>query len=539
MIRRPTLPATLDTLMEEGLISPDARAELMGAHAATPPRPPWYVRALLGLGAWVAAFLAALAIGLMGLFDELEVMAGLGVMICGAGVALGRLPTINDFVEQLSLVLCLSGLAMAGMGAGIITHSPVGPLMTIATLSGLILVFHPGATPRFLMAITAPVSLVLLPATTDSPPIITELMGLVVVLAAGGLWLGLGPTDDPERGWTRWRGPVTYGVSCGALALAGLAGWPEARQLWFSPLSTVGITLGGLLAVWIITGERGLSPASPGSVGGMVALVALGAGMYTAPGIPAALVGALIGAHRRRPLFTGLCAMCLAGFLGLWYYNLSVTLLVKSLTLIAGGLVLLVVAFALRPRRGAPEAAIERRLRPLHVWVLLGLAPALGFPTWATMQKEQVIADGRLVLLQLAPVDPRSLMQGDYMILDYAIERGVDTEGWPRDGLLVLSLDADGVGSLVERVPLDTEAALPADQVYLRYRIRKSWDMRLGAESFFFQEGHAEVYEEARYGALRVDDAGHGVLVGLYDEERRRLEPPEAGQARSAPPAEP
>ena len=36
-------------------------------------------------------------------------------------------------------------------------------------------------------------------------------------------------------------------------------------------------------------------------------------------------------------------------------------------------------------------------------------------------QKEQHLSNGEVVLLELAPVDPRSLMQGDYMRLRFAL----------------------------------------------------------------------------------------------------------------------
>src|SRR5690606_24984268 len=35
-------------------------------------------------------------------------------------------------------------------------------------------------------------------------------------------------------------------------------------------------------------------------------------------------------------------------------------------------------------------------------------------------QRERILADGQPVMLALAPVDPRSLMQGDYMALRFA-----------------------------------------------------------------------------------------------------------------------
>jgi uncharacterized membrane-anchored protein len=151
-----------------------------------------------------------------------------------------------------------------------------------------------------------------------------------------------------------------------------------------------------------------------------------------------------------------------------------------------------------------------------------GLALALGAPAALVVQKESVLASGRTVLLELAPTDPRSLMQGDYMVLDYAVsrERLEDLRQQPRDGHLVLRLDEQGVGRFVRFDTPGTELA--PGEFKLRYRVRQQ-RVRLGAESFFFQEGHADRYERARYGELRVADSGSSVLVGLRDTERQPL----------------
>lgn len=150
--------------------------------------------------------------------------------------------------------------------------------------------------------------------------------------------------------------------------------------------------------------------------------------------------------------------------------------------------------------------------------ILGGLALALLVPTGLILQKERVLATGQTVLLELAPRDPRSLMQGDYMVLDYAIsqqQRGAAEH--QRDGHLVLRLDEQGVGQFVRFHSPDVP--LRPGELKLRYRYRQS-RLRLGAESFFFQEGHASRYEQARYGELRVAGSGSSVLVGLRDEQR-------------------
>ncbi|NVJ24980.1 GDYXXLXY domain-containing protein [Myxococcus sp. AM011] len=162
----------------------------------------------------------------------------------------------------------------------------------------------------------------------------------------------------------------------------------------------------------------------------------------------------------------------------------------------------------------------------------LGLALALLVPLGLVAQKEYVLATGQSVLLELAPRDPRSLMQGDYMVLDYAVSRALNADGptGPSSGLLVLNLDEHGVGRFV-RIDSPDQPLTPGE-FKLRYR-RRDGRTRLGAESFFFQEGHADRYAQARYGELRAAANGSSVLVGLRDAQRQPLG---AGPDTEAPP---
>ena len=49
------------------------------------------------------------------------------------------------------------------------------------------------------------------------------------------------------------------------------------------------------------------------------------------------------------------------------------------------------------------------------ILILLNLGILLILFNKSLLHKEDTLANGTLVLLELAPVDPRSLMQGDYM----------------------------------------------------------------------------------------------------------------------------
>ena len=154
--------------------------------------------------------------------------------------------------------------------------------------------------------------------------------------------------------------------------------------------------------------------------------------------------------------------------------------------------------------------------------IILNLILLLGYFTYATVKKEQILNEGQLVLLELAPVDPRSLMQGDYMQLNYAISDEITNKSSvPIRGYCVVTLDEKNRASLVrfqkDRTPQSKGEFL------IEYTKPKYWSINIGAESFFFEEGQGKKYESAKYGALRIDSKGNSVLVGLYDEKVQEI----------------
>ncbi len=166
------------------------------------------------------------------------------------------------------------------------------------------------------------------------------------------------------------------------------------------------------------------------------------------------------------------------------------------------------------------------RLRHIAMWIVA--AVVLLVINGSIIQKELLIANGQPVYLELAPVDPRSLMQGDYMILNYAIAteiefiHDIDTDDLPRRGKLVLHLNDERIAQF-SRI-YQAEEPLAGNEILFDYYVRNG-DIWLGAESFFFQEGQAEVYEAAEYAELRVTAAGESVLVGLRGEQLKPLPP--------------
>ena len=186
--------------------------------------------------------------------------------------------------------------------------------------------------------------------------------------------------------------------------------------------------------------------------------------------------------------------------------------------------------------RGGRVAAVTRD----RALVLAGLLATLAVSWTGIVSSERLIASGETVYLEIVPVDPRSLMQGDYMALDWQIGRDAaermqqdDARApWPTSGVLLVRVDERGIGEFVERA---ANGALPAaGHLVLKYRIRGERELggfdarslEVGTDAWFFEEGRAEQFEKARYGEMRVDGDGDSILVRMRDENLAALGDP-------------
>lgn len=139
---------------------------------------------------------------------------------------------------------------------------------------------------------------------------------------------------------------------------------------------------------------------------------------------------------------------------------------------------------------------------------------------------ERTLREGREVFLQLAPVDPRSLMQGDYMALSFALNNELEAQmalqkmdTGAQSAYALLALDEVGRASFIGLADRNESAE---GQVSMRIRQQGS-RFSLGPNAFFFQEGTAAIYEQARWGGFRVAADGTALLVSLHDEELKAL----------------
>jgi uncharacterized membrane-anchored protein len=153
------------------------------------------------------------------------------------------------------------------------------------------------------------------------------------------------------------------------------------------------------------------------------------------------------------------------------------------------------------------------------VLMVAGLVLALVVVNLGIAGRERLLRDGAVALLELAPVDPRSIMQGDYMALRFAIaqplQAAIGDDARHRDGFAVLALADDGRASFVREQA--SSEPLSTGEVALRYRLRAG-QLRIVTNAWFFAEGEAARWQPARFGELRLGADGEALLVGLRDE---------------------
>ena len=246
------------------------------------------------------------------------------------------------------------------------------------------------------------------------------------------------------------------------------------------------------------------------------------------------LIAALLVYFNQR-LLVYFSLLCLLWALGSLYYATDLSLFAKSIWMVAialGFLLAYVLAkwqklFTTRTDKVALSSdAISTRW--LWLGVLGSTALCLGFLNWNIHSKETVIAHGRAIYIPLAPVDPRSIMAGDYMRLGWSVPESVSMWDkqvfpWvdPRPSVVV-ALDDKGIAQ-VPGVLSTADTVLAPNEIKIKLSfVNGNWVYV--TNGYYFAEGQSEAYARAKFGEFRVMPDGTALLVGLSDEHLAKIQ---------------
>ena len=133
--------------------------------------------------------------------------------------------------------------------------------------------------------------------------------------------------------------------------------------------------------------------------------------------------------------------------------------------------------------------------------------------------KQYAVATGTEVILQGAPVDPRSLMQGDYAILDYeiaGIPEDVKTEFAVGDDVIVALTKKGEVWEAIRYLD-DDRVPKGNGEVFVRGQLQSNGRIDFGIGTYFVPEGTGWQIERAQDLKIRVSvsDDGDATVTGI------------------------
>ena len=154
----------------------------------------------------------------------------------------------------------------------------------------------------------------------------------------------------------------------------------------------------------------------------------------------------------------------------------------------------------------------------------------LALVNFAIFQKQQILLEGENILLKLAPIDPRSMMQGDYMAFRYALEdemKDVDTASLLNHHFIVIKSDEDNVAHFIRVYNQET---LAKDEKLFKFRYQQAPYSKITFKpsSFFFQEGLQPLYQKAEYAIFHYRGIKDYLLIGVANNERTQINPPKS-----------
>lgn len=354
---------------------PEALATL-GEHPS-----PWYVRAMLAFGGWVAALLFVCFTGILVDFDDGRGFEGMNILLASLPLLLlGWLqaPREHILARHFGFALAIGGTAGVAVALVLSIKSEMLVCFGLAAVLFVLCLIMRNAAYRFLavvgMSNSVAVGILFL---------IAERSGGFVAFTTGGfagdsaganvelvaLWWGLvclGLVYFCLREG-KWRGPANgqmadalfYGLYT-ALLLFQIAtigvNFGLADGVGVPAIATGHIGLGAAVGVAVLalclmrgaghaSGKAGNSPAPWFLLAGLPLVFALG---WYLPGAALTLLGLMLARQMGSVVMQGFVLVYLGAYMVFYYYSLAVPLAQKSLYLAATGLGLLAVALVLR-----------------------------------------------------------------------------------------------------------------------------------------------------------------------------------------------
>lgn len=336
------------SLRRDGLIDADADTVQQAIDALANVQP-WYVRAMVGFGAWLASLL------LIGFATSIGInvdggLAVVGILFLACGIFLRRTST-GDFAVQFGLATSLAGQALFvfGIMQRFDWDVPELALGLIIVLNVMLFVLYPDRIHRVVSVLLCVGSLTVLfyiwkwnAAVPVLGPAVAAMLVVVTQRRAAMIANRLGAVVRPLQ-----AGLMLGAFGC--LMMSTVYVLPELGVRFdFYPRPWISTLLLGALLVYVAGASwselfEGYSTASRFTVYGLLLVVIAAA--WNVPGVILALLVMLLGAGTTHVTMIGAGIGFLAVFLAAYFWGIQLTMMQKSATLVATGLAIIVASW--------------------------------------------------------------------------------------------------------------------------------------------------------------------------------------------------
>ena len=348
---RVELQQVVDGLRSEGLLPENSDDTVAAFFENLHETQPWYIRTMVGFGAWLASLLLIGFVGSIGFAADAGFVI-VGVLFIG-GAIFARVQSENDFVVQSALASSLAGQALLAFGIVEISggNDFESVLSIVIILNGILFFVFPDRTHRVLSILIATSSLGFLLYSWKFNAVV-PILGPVFAAAMVFFYKRQGAII--ERGKGDLIRPLVTGLmltAFGFLMLSTVYILPElAWEFAFYPRPWISsILLGALLLymgtqVWPQIGALGGSPGMTVFYGLLVVITVTA---WAIPGLLLALVVIMLGATSGNRVFIGAGITFLVVFIATYFYGIQVSMLTKSISLVATGAAVLAARWLL------------------------------------------------------------------------------------------------------------------------------------------------------------------------------------------------
>ncbi len=303
---------------------------------------PWFLNALIVISAWMSVLFLVLFFLLFIRETDLLIPSGFLLIVTTVYLQFLKTQTNSFFLNQLILPFNLTGQIFFIAGIAIEEDIETAAFTTFIMALVLIVIYR-DAILRFLSVLLATSAILLLCYEFE---IYEAIHFLIVLMAAATIWYWINQAQHLHNKITaELYEPLRYGFVIALQLLLLLSILPKSQ--WIPPItwwfSSLGLTALLLALEYYLLQKNLASFIKRNAI--FASTILIGLLLYQAPGIIAAIILLLLAFQRSNRVLMGIAIICMTVFFVAYYYNLNITLLMKSISLISAGTGLLILRF--------------------------------------------------------------------------------------------------------------------------------------------------------------------------------------------------